>query len=335
MLDKNMSYLLETMNNLGQFDDLHDVYKQLSLSEHLKSALKQATSGNTTSPILPFRSVLLLKACELVGGEIDETTRMAAEAMETFATFLHIHDDIIDKATITSSFLFPSVNSQFGDGMALVVGDVLLVRAIIALCKALYASLGNEKAEWGINEFGRTAMRIADAQSAEIELMGCLDVREHNYLRIAENKTAEYALCMKIGALIGNSKEEELISLGEYGRQLGIILQMRSDLHDTFYRRDLLRNRLSNEIAPLPVILAAGNSENAYHFFSSLIHKDTISDDEWLEVFRFISKSDAEAHVVEIIQKCGREAKSLLQRMNNREPKRFFETLIDVAMECR
>ena len=72
-----------------------------------------------------MRPALLLMACDLFGGDIDEAIRPAL-AIEVFHNFTLMHDDIMDNAPIRRGKV--TVHQRWNQNVGILSGDVMLVQ---------------------------------------------------------------------------------------------------------------------------------------------------------------------------------------------------------------
>jgi len=86
-----------------------------------------------------LRPILMLAACEAVGGEIN-TALPAACAMEMIHTYSLIHDDLPAMDNDDFRRGNPTNHKVFGDAIAILAGDALLTQAFILLSSPFFAS---------------------------------------------------------------------------------------------------------------------------------------------------------------------------------------------------
>jgi heptaprenyl diphosphate synthase len=132
------------------------------------------------------------------------------------------HDDVIDEATIRRGT--ESVNSRFGNLMAIVGGDYLLARSA-----EIAASLGTEIA--GL--LATTLGLLCRGQVSEVKTAFSVGRTFDQYLEAVEGKTAALmATSCRVGALTGGAPRTEVEALTEFGRNFGIVFQLRDDVLD-------------------------------------------------------------------------------------------------------
>ena len=160
------------------------------------------------------------------------------------------HDDVLDEATIRRNV--ESVNSRFGNLVAIVAGDYLLARSA-----AIAASLGTEIA--GL--LAETLARLCQGQVSEVRSAFQITRSHEDYTTAIAGKTAALmsASC-RIGALTGGLAPAEVDALTEYGHCFGMVFQIRDDILDiTATAGELLKpagQDLAEGIYTLPALVA-------------------------------------------------------------------------------
>jgi octaprenyl-diphosphate synthase len=190
-----------------------DLYSESEFIEPLKYSLD---GGKRIRPII------LVLAAESIG-EIDDNTLTASCAVE----FLHmesiIHDDIIDNETLRRQK--DPFHIKYGYNTSVLTGDFVL-----GLILGISSRLDNARIT---KELASTAMLMSEGEMIENRLETSEDVTFDDYLKVIEYKTAvAFQAAARIGAIIGKGSEEEIESLTEYGKNIGIAYQIRDDLLD-------------------------------------------------------------------------------------------------------
>ena len=89
-----------------------------------------------------------------------------------------------------------------------------------------------------------TAMMMSEGEVIESRLEASEDVTFDDYLKVIEYKTATaFETASRLGAIISGGTEEEIESLADYGKNIGIAYQIRDDLLD-WQNEDKLFNLL-------------------------------------------------------------------------------------------
>ena len=177
-----------------------------------------------------LRPVLVLATAELFGVK-DDSALPAAIAVECLHTYSLIHDDLpcMDNDDLRRGR--PTVHKQFDEATALLAGDALLTHAFSLLAShypdKLAAALVRELAD------AASSRRLIGGQMEDLlaEKKSDATAREIEFIHL--NKTAamiEAALVM--GGLIGGASTEDLATLRNAGRHLGLAFQIIDDILD-------------------------------------------------------------------------------------------------------
>jgi len=220
-LDRKNLEINPLVETYGKYIDKinHSLDKELDLyseSEFI-DPLKYSLDGGKR-----IRPIILVLAAESVG-EIDDNTLAASCAVE----FLHmesiIHDDIIDNETLRRQK--DPFHIKYGYNTSVLTGDFVL-----GLILGISSRLDNARIT---KELASTAMLMSEGEMIESRLETSEDVTFDDYLKVIEYKTAvAFQAASRIGAIIGKGTEEEIESLTEYGKNIGIAYQIRDDLFD-------------------------------------------------------------------------------------------------------
>ncbi len=165
------------------------------------------------------------------------------------------HDDVIDEATMRRGT--DSVNSRFGNLVAIVGGDYLLARSA-----EIAASLGTEIA--GL--LATTLGQLCQGQISEVKTAYSVERTAEQYLEAIEGKAAALmATSCRIGALTGGAPRPEVEALTEFGRNFGIVFQLRDDVLDVVATNGQLGKPPGQDLAEgvytLPVLHALAEPE--------------------------------------------------------------------------
>ena len=194
-----------------------------------------------------LRPYLTMTAFEMFNPEIELITPVAA-AIEMIHTYSLIHDDLPDIDNDDLRRGKKSCHTVYGEGVALLAGDALLLSAFELVTLAeLEAKLKVQfvhdlAKEAGIK--GLIAGQMVDIESESKKV----DKKTLNYIH--ENKTARLInLSLRFGTLAGEAKEEELKILDEYGKLIGLVFQIVDDLLDIEGTQEDMGKTLGKDVA--------------------------------------------------------------------------------------
>ncbi len=172
-----------------------------------------------------IRPLLTLMACDLFGGNINDSVSSAL-ALELFHNFTLVHDDIMDNAPLRRNK--PTVHSKWNNSIAILSGDVMMVKAYQLLSKG-------KMCDAILPIFNEMAVKVCEGQQWDLNYEQLYKISIPQYFKMIELKTAVLiAACMKIGALLGGAKTEDANHLYEFGKNTGIAFQLQDDLLDIY-----------------------------------------------------------------------------------------------------
>jgi heptaprenyl diphosphate synthase len=208
-----------------------------------------AAGGKRLRPMLALASA--------TGGERDATPEdlLGAVAVELVHLASLYHDDVLDEATIRRNV--ESVNSRFGNLLAIVAGDYLLARSA-----AIAAGLGTEVAQL----LAETLAQLCQGQVSEVRSAFQITRSHQDYTTAITGKTAALmSSSCRIGALTGGLPTTEVDALTEYGHCFGMVFQIRDDILDiTATAGELLKpagQDLAEGIYTLPALVALADPD--------------------------------------------------------------------------
>jgi octaprenyl-diphosphate synthase len=171
-----------------------------------------------------LRPALTILSNYAVGGDgANHSSIRMATVMEFLHTATLVHDDVIDKADMRRNR--PSVNSEFGNQTAVLMGDWLYM-------SAFETSLA-ERALPILDILTAVTRKMTEGELLQLTLLGRTDISEEQYFDVIARKTAYlFSACCEIGALLGGADQETQARLRDYGMNLGVAFQLIDDLLD-------------------------------------------------------------------------------------------------------
>lgn len=188
-----------------------------------------------------IRPMLLLMACDMFGGNVQEALN-AAFAVEVFHNFTLVHDDVMDNADIRRGIT--SVHKKFGLNSAILAGDVMLSYSYKYLMRVSTPKINN-----ALEVFTQTAIQIFEGQQMDLDFETRTDVTVEDYLKMIEYKTSVLlAAALQIGAVAANAPDEDQKKLYEFGLYLGLSFQIKDDWLDTFGEGSKVGKKIGGDI---------------------------------------------------------------------------------------
>ena len=148
---------------------------------------------------------------------------VAACAIELLHTESVIHDDIIDQENLRRGK--PSFHVKYGYNSSILTADFVL-----GIILNIGSKMNNPKVS---NELSNAAIKMSEGEMMEIKLAKDPKIKEDDYIKVIEHKTASlFETSAKIGAIQGEGEEDEIHAMATFGNMLGIAYQIHDDLID-------------------------------------------------------------------------------------------------------
>lgn len=174
-----------------------------------------------------IRPVLCLLGNELFN-EIHEDAYHLSNAVELFHNFSLVHDDMMDDASLRRGK--ETVHTKYDNNTALLVGDVMLVRAYEYLQKIQSSHLSKI-----FKLFNTTAKEVCEGQQLDMDYSNMDKVTMDQYIHMITLKTSVLlAASLEMGAIIGGASSANCKHLYEFGKNIGIAFQVQDDYLDAF-----------------------------------------------------------------------------------------------------
>ena len=216
---------------LGQYahqcdSDLNRWLVQDGVPASLAEAMRYCVLGGGKR----LRPALVYMAAETVGkSEPEEITRRAAVAAEMVHCSSLVHDDLpaMDDDELRRGR--PTAHIRFGEAMAILVGDAMLMRAFNVLAEAngpLSARLVAELTA-GAGPAGMIAGQVADMGLCELPdgFEGLRYIHSHKTAALIRSSA-------RMGAICGRASPRQLAAITQYAENLGLTFQLIDDMLD-------------------------------------------------------------------------------------------------------
>jgi geranylgeranyl diphosphate synthase type II len=214
----------------------------LPAPETLPDLLHEAMRYSVFAGGKRIRPILLLAACEALGGDV-AAALPAACAIEMIHSYSLIHDDLpaMDDDDLRRGK--PTSHKVYGEAMAILAGDALLTEAFVLLsnpevmptvdaqgrCRLIHLLAKSSGSR------GMVGGQVVDMESEERRI----DLPTLEYIHT--HKTGALILAaIEMGAIIGGADEGQLRALSRYGATTGLAFQIADDILDIVADQNLL-----------------------------------------------------------------------------------------------
>jgi geranylgeranyl diphosphate synthase type I len=246
------------------------------------------------------RPTLTSFSCEAVGGN-PELAENAALMFTLASAGFGIHDDILDKSS--NKHLRMTILGLHGADTALLVGDLLIVKAWAVAQEILRKNLNTLKIADVLEAYGNLSVEICEAEFMETRCRRKVDTDLDYYENVLWREMAETEACCRIGAMLGDGKPSEVEALSQFGRRLGFISRLADEVEDCLNMKGDLPHRIMYESVPLPLLYAAKSSNERFARISKIVEKKSIAPSDVKSLLRACFETEAFEYVRNLAKK--------------------------------
>ncbi len=192
-----------------------------------------------------IRPVLTLAAAELCGGKAEDALPFAC-AIEMVHTFSLIHDDLPCMDDDDMRRGRPTSHKVYGEGMAVLAGDALIIKAFETAVSANVPADRIVKAVGYLSKLsgckGMIGGQVVDLESENSEI----SAETLEFLHV--NKTSALIQCaLLLGGASAGADEKTMSALFEYGLCLGLAFQVQDDILDVCGDSEMLGKQVGSD----------------------------------------------------------------------------------------
>ena len=284
----------------GYLDDFIKLFND-SLS-HTDGLLSQVLEHIKSRGGKRMRPMLILLIAKNYGG-ISSVTQHSAVGLELLHTASLVHDDVVDESKERRGQA--SVNAEYNNKVAVLVGDYVLSTALLNVALTNNTHIVQSLAELGRTLSNGEILQLSNIQNSEFS--------EEVYYEVIKMKTAAlFEACCEIGAMSANATEEDLEKAKSFGRNLGIIFQIRDDIFDYYDSKEIGKptgNDMTEGKLTLPVLYALNSTDdNEMKTIARKVKSRDVSQEEISRLVAFTKANGgieyAEQKMLELRSQC-------------------------------
>ena len=183
------------------------------------------TGGRSHTRVL---GSICLASCAAFGGDVEDALPAAA-AIELVQNFCDIHDDIQSGRVDRNGA--DSVWWKWGPAQAINAGDGMHALARMALLRMMDRGFSPDDVFEAIRVLDAASLATCEGRFMELEAQERLDVSSESYLAMAALKAgAVFGCAAEFGALAAGANADARTGFAEWGKSLGIAVQVANDL---------------------------------------------------------------------------------------------------------
>lgn len=269
---------------------------------------------------------ILALACKAVGGKIEEIEKMQISMLYLTAA-VDLLDDVLDGSKVKNGK--STVFGKYGEDITLLLSNAMMIKGFTLLC-SYSKDFAPDMFNAVIRSLKSCFFKLGNASLLEVELKGKVDVSPEYYLSILEKKATSIEVYVKIGAIIGGGSPKDINALTIYGKILGMLIILREEFIDVF-EPDELKNRLNNEVLPIP-ILYAFKDPKVKNKILKILKKRKISEKDALRIVEYVFRNKYVEDLRKYLKHLAEKAKKTISNFGE-ESKRELTLLIEGCLE--
>jgi len=219
-------------------------------------------------------------------------------------------DDLVDR-TRYKGFV-PTVLGKFGEGVTLMIGGLASGKAFSILSRM---KVDETKRQTIIGLVWDCCKKIAEAEATNFDLRKRSDVKPQEKLKVIEMEAASVETLSKIGAVLGNGSEDQIEHLGNYGKYLGTILDLRKDFNISINLTLQLAEKIRSGALPYTLLWAKNRSRTISEYISLLT--DTIKSTDVGKIVEAVLETRALENTVRLLKTLTKKAELELFELKN------------------
>lgn len=304
---------------LSEMNDI--IHKYLATSNPLMDKVVSTylqTYGKQIRPILVILSAKFF-------GNVNPSVLHAGAALEILHNASLIHDDVVDETAKRRSL--PTINAQWGNHIAVLVGDFFVSNALAAGIATGHLSI-------------ISALSALGKELSLGEIDQITNVREHHfdeesYYSMIRKKTASLFInCIRMGAEASGAPQLNLDKIMRFAELLGLCFQIKDDIFDYYDNANVGKptgNDLREGKVTLPLLYAIANAEdrNEAESFRQLIMRGNLTQHEVDQLIDFAKANGGIEYAYQVMRDMQQEAVESLRTYPASEWRDAFEDLFE------
>lgn len=276
--------------------------------------LKQALAYLTLIPDF-FRPAVVTYCCKAVGGD-PEVTIPTSASLILFAKAIGMHDDIIDKVKKRKNHL--TAFGKFGEGIVLVLSDILLFKGFTLLRKNLEIGVSPTALSKILETIDSIWFEQSESEIFEQQSRNNINIPPEKCLAKITKRASEFEVITRIGAILGGGSERDVRSFAFYGRSMGTASLLRDELIDML-EFSILKHRIKRESMPLPLVYALQSAKARSRLIPLISNNRTLKISELLEISKLVDMTGGMDYTADLIKENVKKACSSIKKFHKKE----------------
>ena len=267
-------------------------------------------------------TLLLLTAREY--GQPTEATYLSAVMLELLHTASLVHDDVVDESDERRGQ--SAVHSDFGNNVAVLVGDWLLSSALEKAAETHNLRIVEHVAKLGKNLASGEIIQLSNTETDSLS--------EETYYDVIRLKTASLFIeAAMLGAISVDADDAGVQRMSRLGEIIGLCFQIKDDIFDYSANSDIGKptgSDMAEGKLTLPALLALkSHGDDSLRALARKVKACNASKDDIARLVEFTKTSGGIDDSYTVMEQLTAQAKQLVADFQNTEIKRSLLSYID------
>ena len=310
----------------------------LSVLDGKPKELYLASSHYIKSGGKRLRPFLVIKSCELLGGNVQKALPVAA-AIEMIHNFTLVHDDVMDSDEVRHNV--PTVHRYYSLPLAILAGDILVMKAFQSITTfGPKAGLPDDVLVQLVAKLTRSCLDVSEGQALDVDMASNSKFSsESQYIKMIGKKTASlFETSCELGAVCAQTGKSDIDNLARFGRNLGIAFQIVDDLIGVAGDPKITKKPVGNDIREgkktLPILLAIKKAKNEdKDKILRVFGAKNVTDTELKEAVSVLISTGVDREVRKMAGFYAKKAIDSIKAYNDSKAKRALQSLADFVVE--
>ncbi len=322
LFDKRLNDFLTEQTALSHYSEDNSKYPY-SLYDPLNYIMQGG--GKRIRPLMVFFS------CEAFGGSVEQSID-AAVAIEILHNFTLVHDDIMDNADTRRGK--ETIHKKWSVNEAILVGDELIGLSYRSLLRTKTERIGEI-----VRAFTDGVIEVCEGQALDKEYETADDVTLNDYVIMIRKKTAELLKTSAIiGSIIAGANTEQIETITNYSKFLGLAFQIQDDLLDVVANEQEFGKKIGGDILEkkktyLYLKSLELSEENIKSTLKDIYKNGTAGQDKIDEIIKIYKSSGAIEFAKIDIQNYTLEANGYLSNILNPSARHRLEKFSEMLLK--
>jgi geranylgeranyl diphosphate synthase type I len=335
---ENIMDLKEALRNRAvlinkEIDNILDVGNQ----PRLKGAMRHLPLLESSKRLRPIMAVLAAEAVsDGEGGRGAQRVLPFALCLEIIHNFTLVHDDIMDNDDLRRGV--KTTHVEFDPSTAINAGDALFARAFEVLSTVEIEDFVLRTLH---HDVAKMVREIGEGQQWDLDFGTKTEVGVDEYLLMVELKTARiFQMAAKGGTLIGGGTKEQVESMDEYGRLVGVGFQIWDDYLD-YKRSSDLKSAFSDirqgkrTLIVLHALETLKSDEQKRNELLGILGNENASDDEVKSAVEILNSCGSLDHAKNQAQEFADKALEKLRVLSESSSRKLLEDIANYMVAGR